>query len=690
MAERRYIVAVDIGGTFSDLVCLDRESGEMRIMKVPSTPPTFIDGVMSALEKIAIPPEDMAVFKHGSTIATNAIIQRRGARTAVVTTEGFRDVLGAARADRTDHFDLSSMDRPPLVPRRDVLGVRERVDSEGTAVVPLDDDSLARAIDLLRKRDMEAVAVVFLNSFMNPDHEYRALHAIREALPDAYVCCSYDILPELKEFERTSTTAVNAYIGPILDRYLSQLTARLADWGFRNEMFIIHSGGGVMSMDAARRLSARTCMSGPAGAAVGAAYIGGLAGFDNLISFDMGGTSCDLALISAGQPNQETGWKIEHKIPVQFPAVDVHAIGAGGGTIAWIDRAGTLRSGPQSAGATPGPAAYATGGTEPTNTDANLVLGRLNPATFLGGELSIDPALAEEAVRSKVAEPLGMGLEEAAEGILRVSNANMVDAARLISVERGYDPRDYAFVAFGGAGPLHAAYCASELSIPSVIVPRNPGLASAFGQLRVEIRDDYQRPLLTKHVNMTPTILEKAYGELETLARQSLEGEGIAAGEVRLERTIDLKYYPQTTYLNVAVPDGPITDETLDDLVGEFLARHEREFGYSVPLEFTSVEFVNARLTAHGPAPVGDLQRDPARGEAADALTGTRQAFFSEAGGWVATDLYDRETLHAGAAFTGPAIVEQGDSTTVVPPGATARVDDYGNLILDVRAMRRD
>ena len=230
MAERRYIVAVDIGGTFSDLVCLDRESGEIRIMKVPSTPPTFIDGVMSALEKIAIPPEDMAVFKHGSTIATNAIIQRRGARTAVVTTEGFRDVLGAARADRTDHFDLSSMDRPPLVPRRDVLGVRERVDSEGTAVVPLDDDSLARAIDLLRKRDMEAVAVVFLNSFMNPDHEYRALHAIREALPDAYVCCSYDILPELKEFERTSTTAVNAYIGPILDRYLSQLTARLADW----------------------------------------------------------------------------------------------------------------------------------------------------------------------------------------------------------------------------------------------------------------------------------------------------------------------------------------------------------------------------------------------------------------------------------------------------------------------------
>ncbi|HUG88408.1 MAG TPA: hydantoinase/oxoprolinase family protein [Actinomycetota bacterium] len=685
----RYIVAVDIGGTFSDLVSLDRDTGEIRHAKVPSTPPTFIDGVINALEKVGIPAADMAVFKHGSTIATNAIIERKGARTALVTTEGFRDVLGAARADRTDHFDLSAIERPPLVPRRDVLGVRERVDYEGTPVVGLDEESLDRAVELIGKRDIEAVAVVFLNSFMNPEHEYRTVQAIQEALPDVYVCCSYDILPELKEFERTSTTTVNAYIGPIVDRYLSNLTKRLADWGFKNDTFIIHSGGGVMSLDAARRLPSRTCMSGPAGGVVGAAYIGSLAGFPGVLSFDMGGTSCDVGLISEGRPGHAAGWKIEHKVPVQFPAVDVSTIGAGGGTIAWIDRAGSLRSGPQSAGANPGPAAYDTGGTEPTNTDANLVLGRLNPGTFLGGDLPLKPELAEEAIRTKIAEPLGLSLEEAAEGILRLSNTNMVNAARLVTVERGHDPRDYALMAFGGAGPLHAAYCASELSIPSVLVPLSPGIASAFGQLRVEIRDDYQRPLLKKHGDVTPTLLEKVFGEMEEQARESLTREGITAQEMQLERTVDLKYYPQTTYLNFPVPEGPIDEGTVDTLVDRFLERHEREFGYSVPLDFTSVEFVNARLTALGPAPIGELARTSETGVAEDAVSDTRQVHFSEAGGWVETRIYDRSRLRGGAAFDGPAIVEEADSTTVIPPGAKVEVDEYLNMIVDVRGMPR-
>lgn len=684
----RYIVAVDIGGTFSDLVCLDRETGEIRNAKVPSTPPTFIDGVIDALEKVQVPAPQVVVFKHGSTIATNAIIQRSGAKTALVTTEGFRDVLLAGRADRTDHFDLSSIEAPPLVPRRDILGVRERVDADGNPVVELDAGSLDRAIELLRKRGIEAVAVVFLNSFMNPEHEHRTLQAVVDALPEAYACCSYDILPELKEFERTSTTVANAYIGPIVDRYLSSLTTRLEDWGFSNQTFIIHSGGGVMSLEAARRLPARTCMSGPAGGAVGAAYIGSLAGFPNVIGFDMGGTSCDLAVISGGSPEHHAGWKIEHKIPVQFPAIDVSTIGAGGGTIAWIDKAGALRSGPQSAGARPGPAAYGTGGTEPTNTDANLVLGRLNPATFLGGELPLDSELAREAVQT-IAEPLGLTLEDAAEGILRVSNANMVDAARLISVERGRDPRDYALMAFGGAGPVHAAYVASELNIPSVLVPRNPGLASAFGQLRVEIRDDYQRALLKKHSEITPELLEQVFTEMEEQARETLVREGLAEQEVTLQRTVDLKYYPQTTYLNFPFPDGAVTAESIDRAVDLFLERHEQEFGYSVPLEFTSVEFVNARLTATGPAPVGELAAEAGSGRAEDAWTGTRQVHFSEAGGWIDTAVYDRTRLHRGAEFGGPAIVEQADSTTVVPPGAKVAIDAYGNLIIDVRGMPR-
>jgi N-methylhydantoinase A len=685
----RYIVAVDIGGTFSDLVCLDQETGEIRNAKVPSTPPTFIDGVINALEKVGVSGQDMAAFKHGSTIATNAIIQRRGGNTALLTTEGFRDVLGAARADRTDHFDLSSVDSPPLISRRDVIGVAERVDHEGKVVTPLDSRSLEHALGLLVKRRIEAVAVVYLNSFMNPDHEHRTVAAVKKALPNAYVCCSYDILPELKEFERTSTTVVNAYIGPIVDRYLSTLTERLNKWGFHKEMFIIHSGGGVMGMNAARELPARTCMSGPAGGAVGAAYIGQLAGFPNLISMDMGGTSCDLAVISNGKPSHESGWKIEHRIPVQFPAVDVSTIGAGGGTIAWIDKAGALRSGPQSAGARPGPAAYGGGGSEPTNTDANLVLGRLNSATFLGGELPLAVDLARTAIKSKIAEPLGMSLEQAAEGILRVANANMVDATKLISVERGRDPRDFALMGFGGAGPVHAAYCARELSIPKVLVPRFPGLASAFGQLRVELRDDYQRPLLIKHLDMTPEILADAFRQLESKAREAFEREGVATSAVNLERSVDLKYYPQTTYLSVPVPSGEISKQTVADLVQTFLQRHEQEFGYSVELRFTTVEFVNARLVALGPAPVGELHEDKRTGTAEQAKSGTRMVHWGEIGGWVETSVFARDELHRGAHFNGPAIVEQPDSTTVVPPGAEVEVDGFGNLIIDVSAMPR-
>jgi N-methylhydantoinase A len=684
-----YIVAVDIGGTFSDLVCVDTETGEIRNAKVASTPPTFIDGVINALDKAGLDPAGMVVFKHGSTIATNAIIQRRGAKTALLTTEGFRDVLGAARADRTDHFDLSSIERPPLVPRRDVIGVRERVDHAGQPIVELDAESVSRAVALLRKREVEAVGVVFINSFMNPEHEYATLEAIREALPDVYGCCSYDILPELKEFERTSTTVVNAYLGPIVDHYLASLTERLEHWGFRNQTLIIHSGGGVMSLDAARRLPARTCMSGPAGGAVGAAYIGQLAGYSNLISFDMGGTSCDVALIADGEPSHQAGWKIEHKVPVQFPAIDVSTIGAGGGTIAWIDRAGSLRSGPQSAGASPGPASYGTGGEEPTNTDCNLVLGRLDPKRFLGGDFELQPELAEEAIRAKVAEPLGMSLEDAAEGVLRVSNENMVDALRLISVERGYDPRDYALIAFGGAGPLHACHCAAELSVPTVIVPRSPGLASAFGQLRVEIRDDTQKPLLTKHHDLDPQGLERAFQELEEGARQMLTREGLSSDEITLQRSVDLKYYQQTTYLNLSVPDGEIDQATVDELVQSFLDRHQEEFGYSVGLEYTSVEFVNARLTALGPAPVGELRRDETRGSAGDAIIEKRNVHFAEEDGWVEATVYDRDRLLAGASLEGPAIVQEVDSTTVVPPGGKAEVDEYRNLIIDARGVAR-
>ena len=683
----RYIAAVDIGGTFSDLVCLDTKKGEMTNVKVPSTPPTFIEGVMDALKKTGIDPKQLIVFKHGSTIATNAIIQRRGARTGLVTTRGFRDILEAARCDRPDLFALSWDPNPPLVLRRNRLVVTEKMDYEGKPLVPLNEADVRAVARAFAKRGIEAVAVCFINSFMNPSHEQAAKKILIQELPGAFVTCSGEILPEMREFERMSTTTVNAYVGPILDRYLDGLTAAMREWGYPGDILIIHSGGGVVNCDAARVLPARTCQSGPAGGVIGGALIGKLAGFPNVITFDIGGTSTDLALVYEGRPLTHIGWKVEFRIPIRFPTIDVISIGAGGGSVAWIDKGGTLKNGPRSAGARPGPACYDVGGSEPTNTDANLVLGRLNPETFLGGQMRIEPALARKAIKEHVADSYGMSVEEAAEGIIQVANANMVNGTRLISVERGYDPREFAIVAFGGGGPLHAVDVARQLNIPRVVVPQYPGLASAFGQLQVEMRHDYMRPILAREREVDVDKVNRLYGEMEDQARAAMAAEGIPAPKVRLTRTMDVKYFPQSTSLSIPIKPGRLNGADVKKIVQAFLARHQHEFGYTIPPEYVQVELVNARLTATGPTPTGRLRRYPQKGTAKAALKGTRPVYFKETGGFVKTAIYDRDRLKNGARLPGPAIVEQADSTTVLPPGVTATVDPYLNLIVDLKAI---
>jgi N-methylhydantoinase A len=683
----RYIVACDIGGTFSDMVALDTKSGRITNVKVPSTPPTFIEGVMKALERAGVPPGEIIVFKHGSTIATNAILQRRGARTGLVTTEGFRDVLEAGRSDRPDLFALSWDPNPPLVLRRNRLCVREKVDSEGAERTPLDEAGVRAAARAFAKRDIEAVAICFINSFMNPEHERRAKAIVESELPGAYVTTSADILPEMREFERTSTTAVNAYVGPILDRYLSGLTDAMRRWGYRGDILIIHSGGGVMTCDAARLIPARTCQSGPAGGVIGGAFIGAHAGFPSVITFDIGGTSTDIALVHKGRPLIQHGWKVEFKIPIRFPCIDVISVGAGGGSIAWIDAGGTLKNGPHSAGARPGPACYGLGGAEPTNTDAHLVLARLNPGTFLGGEMKIDPALARRVIKERIADFYGMSVEEAADGILKVANANIVEATRLISVERGYDPREFAILAFGGGGPLHAVDVAGQLNIPKVLVPRYPGIASAFGQLQVEMRHDYVRPILARASEAEPARVSAIFDEMEGQAKKAMAAEGVPSGKVRLARAIDVKYFPQATALTIPVAGGRLGRREVERIVEQFLEAHQREFGYTIPKEFVSVELVNARVTATGPAPKGRVARHPERGPAKAALKETRRVYFAEARGFVMTRIYDRDRLKNGARIEGPAIVEQFDSTTVLPPGTRSVVDEYLNLIVDLSAI---
>lgn len=683
----RYIVACDIGGTFSDMVALDTRRGHITNVKVPSTPPTFMEGVMNALRRAGIPPGEITVFKHGSTIATNAIIQRRGARTGLLTTEGFRDVLEAGRSDRPDLFALGWDPNPPLVLRRNRLAIREKVDADGRTVTPLDEAHVQATARAFAKRDIEAVAVCFINSFMNPEHERRAKAILEGALPHAYITCSADILPEMREFERMSTTTVNAYVGPILDRYLDGLTAAMREWGYGGDILIIHSGGGVVTADAARTIPARTCQSGPAGGVIGGALIGVQAGLPNVITFDIGGTSTDIALVNRGQPLTQHGWKVEFRIPIRFPCIDVISIGAGGGSIAWIDAGGTLKNGPHSAGARPGPACYGLGGTEPTNTDAHLVLGRLNPETFLGGEMRIDPALARRAIKGRIADHFAMSVEEAADGILRVANANMVEGTRLISVERGYDPREFAILAFGGGGPLHAVDVARQLNIPKVLVPRYPGIASAFGQLQVEMRHDYMRPLLTRAPEADAARVNAVFDEMEGQARKAMAAEGVPAGKLRLSRTMDVKYFPQATALTIPVRAGRLTRRDIDAIVQRFLEAHEREFGYTIPSEYVTVELVTARVTATGPAPKGRFPRYPARGTAKEAFKGTRPVYFAEARGFKKTPIYDRERLRRGAKLEGPAIVEQSDSTTVLPPGTRAVVDTFLNLIVDLSAI---
>jgi N-methylhydantoinase A len=641
--------------------------------------------VINALTRAGLRPADVALFKHGSTIATNAIIQRTGARTALVTTKGFRDVLPAARAARVDLYDSDWDPSPSLVPRRHILTVPERLDYEGTVLVALDEEAVRHAGRLIRRRGLESVAVSFLHSYVNPAHERRARELLEEACPGVFIYVSSETIPEVREFERTSTTVVNAYLGPIVERYLADLTERLRQWGYAGQVLVTHSGGGLMTGEAARRLPARICQSGPAGGVMGAARLGRLAGFPNLITLDIGGTSADMALIHRGEPRVANEWRVEFNIPITFPAVDLIAIGAGGGSIASVDAGGLLRSGPQSAGAVPGPACYGLGGTAPTTTDANVVLGRLSPAMFLGGEMTVRPELARAAIEEQVARHFGFSVEEAAMSILRVTNAGMMHAVRLISVQRGHDPRDFALLAFGGAGPLHAAELARELDIPTVVVPRLPGCMAALGVLDVDLRHDYVRPLFQRERSVHVARVQAAFDAMEAEARADLLREGAAPDAMHLRRTADLRYYGQiSASVSVPVRPGPLDAAAIAELIESFLEHYRREYGYVMPRHLAEVEIVNGRVSAQGLRHRHEPAPEAPGGTAAAALRGHRPVYFQDTG-FVPAAVYDRAALRCGATFEGPAIVEQWDSTTVVPPGDTVEVDAYANLLIRVR-----
>ena len=665
-------VAVDIGGTFTDLCILDQDAGTIRIAKTSSTLDP-IDGVMTGLASGGVDLSDVVLFSHGTTVATNALIMRRLPRTAMVCTKGFRDVIEIRRANKEDIWDLYEDVAPPYVPRRDRLTVTERIDATGAVVEPLDEGEAREVARVLKKRGVSAVAVCFINSYTNPANEMRMKAILREAMPGIPVSTSSEVLPEIFEHERFSTTVVNAAVSPVVVDYVDRLGARLAEAGYRSDLLLLHTGGGVMTAAGVRDFAGRLAGSGIAAGAIASRHIAAQCGFPNAIGIDMGGTSCDVSLAYEGQSRVTKDWWIEFGYPIRFPSIEVLTIGAGGGSLAWVDEAGGLRNGPQSAGADPGPACYGRGNAVPTNTDANVTLGRLG--TGLAGGLTLDAAAAREAVRTGVADRFALSLEEAADAIVRVANANMANAVRLISISRGYDPRDFALVAFGGAGALHGAEIARELSIPAVIVPPHPGITSAMGCLLVDVQHDFATSYLKAAGDADPAAMEAAFAALERDAAQRLAHEHVAPEDIVLSRSVDMMYQGQWRSLAVPAP-APVT--ALAPLVEAFHRQHERDYNFR--RDDAPVGLFRLNLKAVGTVPKADLARNETTGAAA-ALKTHRPVWFRETG-TAETPVYWRPDLGPGAAFSGPAIVEQFDSTVVVPPGFRAEVDAWLNIVI--------
>jgi len=671
-------IGTDTGGTFTDLVALDDE-GNISVAKTPSTPPNFEQGVVNAVREVGVARDDIRVLHHGTTVTTNALLTRTGAKTGVICTEGFRDILYIRNGSRGEAYEINWDPPEPLVARHNRLPVRERVSADGEVIEPLNEDDVREAGELFKKRGIEAIAVCFIHSYANPSHEQRAVEILREVYPDAYVCASADVLPEPPEFPRTSTTVANAFVGPVLDRYMAQLESAVRELGYEGSVRIMHSGGGNMTPATALRLPVRTATSGPAAGVMAAAMITKAAGRQNSVSLDMGGTSADIATILDGKPTVTVDQTIEWGLPVGFPAVDLIAIGAGGGSIAWIDDAGAPHVGPQSAGALPGPACYQRGGVEPTTTDANLVLGRQREESLLGGGMTMDASLARKAIQERFAEPLGLSVEEAAEGIIRIANENMAHGIRRMTINRGLDPREFSLVAFGGAGPMHCAEIAQALEMPEVIVPAHPGTTSALGLLAVDTRHDLVQAYTHAFDAIDPADVDERLNALETEARNLLKAEGFEDDAIEVSRFVDIRYIGQIRALTLAADAKPFDADAQREVADRFHREYEKEFKYAVP--DLPIETKALRVSAVGTTAKPELiAAEATTGTAEDAKVAERDVWFN--GSAHSTPFYAREKLTTGVQFDGPAIIEQYDSTTVVPPGAHVAVDGVGNLIV--------
>jgi len=678
-----YRIGVDVGGTFTDFVLLDEATGQVRFHKVPSTPrdpaAAIAQGVREMLDRWQATPDAVSFFGHGTTVATNMVIERKGSPTAVLTTKGFRDVLEIARQQRPHLYDYRVGKPPPLVPREHRHEVAERLDVRGNVLVPLDEAGVEAAAARMAMDGIRSVAVCFLHAYRAPEHERRALELIRRSMPDAFVSLSSDVLPEFREYERLSTTVINAFVGPRMADYLGRLLDGARNLGIPVEPYTIQSNGRLMSVESVRRFPVRTCLSGPAAGVIGAAEIARRAGMPNIITFDVGGTSTDVSLIHEAEPAL-TGLRHVAQYPVRAQMIDIHVIGAGGGSIGWLDDAGGLKAGPHSAGADPGPAAYRRGGTEPTITDANIVLGRLDPGSLLGGRFSMDRDAAIAVIEARIARPLDLTLEAAAHGLITIANANMARAIRSVSTERGHDVAQFALFAFGGAGPLHAAELAEECGIPRVLVPREPGTMCARGMLLTDISLDFVRSEIFTLTELGWTHVAELFAAMQAEGDQWLEGEGVAPEKRAFKMLIEARYEGQNFEIRVPVADFGV--EGLQIFFRDFAASHAKEYGYDIPGR--PVEVVNCRLQAIGRVVRAPMESPASGGSVEEALTGSRPVYFGEAAGWVETRVFARDRLPLGCQVEGPAIIDEMSATTLVLPRQSARLDELGNIVIEL------
>ena len=685
-------LGVDVGGTFTDLVLINDEAGTIELNKVPTTPddPSIgtINGALELCESTGVTPSQVEQFFHGTTIATNIVLEHNGASTGLITTDGYRDILHIARHKRPYNFSIQQ-DLPwqkyPLVRRRYRLPVKERIIApDGDVLVPLDEGQVREAVAKLKKAKVEAVAVCFMFSFLNPVHEKRVGEIIREEWPEIFLSLSHEVIPQYREYERFSTTCLNCYVGPKTATYIRNLDAEMKRKQFRTELHLMQANGGVATAEGAIERPITLLMSGPVAGLIGGIWASNLSGYRNAITLDVGGTSADIGVAPDGRMSMKH--LLDTRIgdyQAMVPMADLDTIGAGGGSIAYVDKGGVFRVGPRSAGAVPGPCCYDRGGELPTSTDCNAVLGRLNPDNFLGGKMPLRIDLSRQAIERHLCGPLRMGLEEAALGALKILNHGMIQSIEMNSVRKGYDPREFALVAFGGAGPLHACEVARELAIPLVIIPPNPGLTSALGLLTTDLSYDYSRTQLQLLSKPDLAKIAKDYADLEGLAARQLDADGIAAHERRFIRIAECRYEGQGYELRVEAPSGNIDQRFIEQLAQNFQEVHVRE--YSRHFDDKDVELVNIRVIGVGKTPeLGAREIPKARNGVDDALTAHRDVVFEEAGKphSISTPIYDRQRLLAGNVIRGPAIIEQPDTTTMVLPDLLVEADPPGNLLI--------